>query len=80
MRTMLSILLLLSASQAQASISNDQGEDDVAMLHPVSVVEDTPIIARDSDDSCSDEPVILYLRLPDGHVKILGVAKPDAGC
>lgn len=80
MRTMLAILLLLSASQAQASISTDLREDDTAMLHPVSVVEDAPIIARDSDDACGDEPVVLYLRLPDGHVKVLGVAKPDAGC
>jgi len=80
MRTMLSILLLLSASQTQASISTDQREDDTAMLHPVSVVEDAPIIAQDSVDSCGDEPVVLYLRLPDGHVKILGVATPQSGC
>jgi hypothetical protein len=76
---MLSIFQL-SAGQAQASISLDQREDDAAMLHPVSVVDDSPMIARDNDDSCSRDPVVLYLRLPDGQVKILGVVKPQPGC
>jgi hypothetical protein len=77
MTRILSILLLLTASSAQASIQSFKA-DDPAMLHPVSMTKSQPDAGMNLKRGC--RPVLLFLRLPDGRAMLIGVFQPKEAC
>jgi hypothetical protein len=75
MRKLLSILLMLSAPTAQASVQSFK-PDDRATLHPVSIVT----AQREEGLKPSCKPVALFLRFPDGRIMLVGIVRPRAAC
>jgi hypothetical protein len=77
MRKLLSILLLLSATSAQASIQSFK-TDETATLRPVSLMGKQP--EADSTLLRTCKPVLLFLRFPDGRVMLVGIVQSKAAC
>ena len=78
MTKVLAILLLLSASSAAASVQSFKS-DDGATIHPVRMSEDQPNADINLRRSCG-RPVLLFMRIPDGRIMLLGVFQPKSAC
>lgn len=79
MTKMLSILFLLSATTAGASVQSFKG-DDTATLRPVSLQERQSVAVTTVRQPCHDRPVLLFPRLPDGTTRLLGILQRNAAC
>ena len=77
MTKVLSILLLLSASSAAASVQPFK-PDDSAIIHPVRTMEKQPVDV-DLKRYCG-RPVLILMRMPDGRVILIGVLVPKSAC
>jgi hypothetical protein len=77
MSKVLSILLLLLASGAEASVQSFKA-DDTATLRPVSIMEKHPAADIDLKRTC--KPVLLFMRFPDGRVMLVGIVQSKAAC
>lgn len=79
MTKMLSILFLFSATTAGASVQSVKG-DDMATLRPVSLQERQSVAATTAHEACHDRAVLLFLRLPDGTTRLLGILRRNEAC
>lgn len=77
MKTVLLILSLLAASSAQASVRADQPQDVV--LRPVSLTEERQADETAVTPPCA-KPIMLFMRTPEGAVRLLGVLVPRESC
>jgi hypothetical protein len=77
MKTLLSILLLLTATGAEASVKTVK-TDDASMIRPVSMTAMQPETGPALKRSC--KPVFLFMRFPDGRIMLIGALKPTDGC
>lgn len=77
MKMLLSSLLLLMASGAQASVQSAKA-DDPSMIRPVSTMERQHQADLAVQHAC--KPIFLFMRFPDGRIVLVGALKPKTGC
>lgn len=76
MKMLLLSLLLLTATNAQATIQSVTAVDP-SMIRPVSMAEKQHETDLALKRAC--KPVFLFMRFPDGHIMLMGAFKPN-GC